>query len=31
MTTKNYHELIKDRIYMGGADDVKDVIENYWS
>ena len=27
MTTKNYHELIKDRIYMGGADDVKDVIE----
>lgn len=27
MTTKNYHELIKDRIYMGGADDVEDVIE----
>ncbi|MFB5086967.1 dual specificity protein phosphatase family protein [Psychrobacillus sp. PGGUH221] len=28
MTNKNYHELIKDRIYIGGADDVVDVIEN---
>ena len=28
MTAKNYHELIKDRIYIGGADDVKDVLEN---
>lgn len=28
MTTKNYHELIKDRIYIGGADDVKDLLEN---
>lgn len=28
MTTKNYHELIKDRIYIGGADDVKDMMEN---
>lgn len=28
MTTKNYHELIKDRIYIGGADDVKDLMEN---
>ena len=28
MTTKNYHELIKDRIYIGGADDVKDILEN---
>ncbi|WP_066249529.1 protein-tyrosine phosphatase family protein [Neobacillus drentensis] len=27
MTTKNYHELIKDRIYIGGADDVKDMME----
>lgn len=26
--TKNYHELIKDRIYIGGADDVVDVLEN---
>lgn len=26
--TKNYHELIKDRIYIGGADDVADVLEN---
>ena len=25
---KNYHELIKDRIYIGGADDVDDVMEN---
>ncbi|MBE4909897.1 dual specificity protein phosphatase family protein [Bacillus luteolus] len=28
MTTKNYHELIKDRIYFGGADDVKDMMAN---
>jgi protein-tyrosine phosphatase len=28
MTTKNYNELIKDRIYIGGADDVKDVMDN---
>ncbi|MCH1627424.1 protein-tyrosine phosphatase family protein [Ferdinandcohnia quinoae] len=28
MTTKNYHELIKDRIYVGGADDVNDMFEN---
>lgn len=28
MTNKNYNELIKDCIYMGGADGVKDVIEN---
>ncbi len=28
MTTKNYHELIKDRIYIGGADDVKDMLQN---
>ncbi|MBL5767370.1 protein tyrosine phosphatase [Heyndrickxia sporothermodurans] len=28
MTTKNYHELIKDRIYIGGADDVNDLLEN---
>lgn len=28
MTAKNYHELIKDRIYIGGADDVKDVMAN---
>lgn len=28
MTTKNYNELIKDRIYFGGADDVKDMMEN---
>jgi protein-tyrosine phosphatase len=27
MTAKNYHELIKDRIYIGGADDVKDMME----
>ncbi|QOK29962.1 dual specificity protein phosphatase family protein (plasmid) [Cytobacillus oceanisediminis] len=26
--TKNYHELIKDRIYIGGADDVKEMIRN---
>ncbi|MCM3441324.1 dual specificity protein phosphatase family protein (plasmid) [Metabacillus halosaccharovorans] len=28
MTTKNYHELIKDRIYIGGADDIHDVMKN---
>ena len=28
MTTKNYHELVKDRIYIGGADDVQDMMEN---
>jgi len=28
MTTKNYQELIKDRIYMSGVDDVPDVLEN---
>ncbi|MBT2709506.1 dual specificity protein phosphatase family protein [Pseudomonas sp. ISL-84] len=26
--TKNYHELIKDRIYIGGADDVEEMIKN---
>lgn len=28
MTTKNYHELIKDRIFIGGADDVQEVLKN---
>lgn len=28
MTVKNYHELIKDRIYIGGADDVEGMMEN---
>lgn len=28
MTTRNYHELIKDRIFIGGADDAKNVLEN---
>ncbi|MRX72744.1 protein tyrosine phosphatase [Bacillus lacus] len=28
MTTKNYHELIEDRIFIGGADDVKDVLKD---
>lgn len=28
MAIKNYHELIKDRIYIGGADDVQDIMEN---
>ena len=28
MTTKNYHELFKNRIYIGSADDVKDVLKN---
>ncbi|MDW7617344.1 dual specificity protein phosphatase family protein [Peribacillus simplex] len=26
--TKNYQELIKDRIFIGGATDAKDVMEN---
>ncbi|USK62426.1 protein-tyrosine phosphatase family protein [Peribacillus asahii] len=28
MLTKNYHELLKERIYIGGADDVQDLLEN---
>ncbi|TQR21760.1 protein-tyrosine phosphatase family protein [Psychrobacillus vulpis] len=28
MTLMNYHELIKKRIYIGGADDVDDVLGN---
>ncbi|MFC0274055.1 dual specificity protein phosphatase family protein [Metabacillus herbersteinensis] len=28
MTTKNYHELIKNRIYIGGADDAQEMIAN---
>jgi protein-tyrosine phosphatase len=28
MTTKNYHELLENRIYIGGADDVKEMLEN---
>lgn len=28
MSTKNYHELIKERIYFGGADDVRDMMAN---
>lgn len=28
MPEKNYNELIKGRIYIGGADDVQDVMEN---
>lgn len=28
MTTKNYHELVKDRIFIGGADDIHDVMQN---
>jgi protein-tyrosine phosphatase len=28
MTTKNYQELVKDRIYIGGADDVEDMMKN---
>ncbi|MGM0876825.1 MAG: protein-tyrosine phosphatase family protein [Bacillota bacterium] len=31
MTIKNYQELIKDRIFIGGADDVKDVMENEYA
>lgn len=25
---KDYHELVKGRIFIGGADDVEDVMEN---
>ena len=28
MTTKNYQELVKDRIYIGGADDVEEMMKN---
>ncbi|TDL66516.1 protein tyrosine phosphatase [Rhodococcus qingshengii] len=28
MTNKNYHELIQDRVFISGADDVKDVLKN---
>ena len=28
MTTKNYQELVKGRIYIGGADDVDDMMKN---
>lgn len=28
MTTKNYHELLEDRIFIGGADDADDVMKN---
>jgi thioredoxin reductase (NADPH) len=28
MSTKNYHELLKDRVYIGGADDVEDMMGN---
>jgi protein-tyrosine phosphatase len=28
MSEKNYQALIKDRIYIGGADDVTEVVEN---
>ncbi|MCQ6275583.1 dual specificity protein phosphatase family protein [Bacillus sp. V3B] len=28
MTTKNYHELVKGRVYIGGADDVEDMMKN---
>lgn len=28
MSAKNYHELIKDRIFIGGADDVKEALKN---
>ncbi|MGV2939327.1 dual specificity protein phosphatase family protein [Mesobacillus sp. LC4] len=28
MSEKNYHALIKDRIFIGGADDVHDVMKN---
>jgi protein-tyrosine phosphatase len=26
--TKNYHELIKDRIYIGGADDAEEAVKH---
>ncbi|WP_096155349.1 MULTISPECIES: protein-tyrosine phosphatase family protein [Bacillus] len=28
MDNKNYHELIKGRIFIGGADDVQDMLNN---
>ncbi|MBM7604292.1 thioredoxin reductase (NADPH) [Metabacillus crassostreae] len=28
MTTKNYNELVKNRIYIGGADDIDEVMKN---
>lgn len=28
MTTKNYQELIEDGIFIGGADDVMDIMKN---
>ncbi|MGD6802660.1 protein tyrosine phosphatase [Rossellomorea vietnamensis] len=28
MTTQHYHELIQDRIYIGGADGAKEILEN---
>ena len=28
MTKKNYQELITDRIFIGGADDVGDLLGN---
>ncbi len=28
MTTKNYQELLKDRIFIGGADDVHEMLKN---
>ncbi|WP_394237437.1 dual specificity protein phosphatase family protein [Niallia oryzisoli] len=28
MPTKNYQELVKDRIYIGGADDVEEMMGN---
>lgn len=28
MSNKNYQALIKDRIFIGGADDVDDVLQN---
>jgi protein-tyrosine phosphatase len=28
MNIKNYNELIQDRVFIGGADDVKDVLKN---
>jgi len=28
MTAKNYQELVNNRIYIGGADDVEDLMKN---
>ncbi|ADU31018.1 protein-tyrosine phosphatase family protein [Evansella cellulosilytica] len=28
MKNKNYQELLKERIYIGGADDVEEMLEN---